>query len=783
MHSSELTAKSSLSSSLLMMVIAYSMLQASRFHWQVDFLAWLVKPMLVLFTLLGMAFVLRRFPVLFRFPLAWMTICLVVAGVEFLFRQWEVGEPLELVILDCFAAIGLAAIPFPAGLSSLPKVISIFLASFLFFIEPSTTVTIFGVVFTLVFTHGLLQGYWQGIESGQIQAARVSQRPVQTFSLLAILLLLIPIAWLANQIPVVARFQSAWSPFSGGEAWSDPFSRSGVGDGQALVAATESAQTEGPVNSDLFIESKKRSLFDVVTDEYGKSKKFIKSEQNRAISLTVDKMQQNHKRLARAEQNSATFSLLRESVKTDKRPDDLDSDALFLVDGAGPLVLKMECFDRFDGMQWVASESSNQLVYSVSPAEDNDWFCLKRSLEHATLRSFEKTAVSFIHLESRDIPTPPVVEAWSIRQVNQGVFYRVRNDQLSTNIGNTLPEFTQVSLLRHGFVKPSTVDVDERFPAERPHGTDVGWRCFVEAAKRLNRGVPQRSWKRVLRIQEYLREGFSLRKKLETKSSKEEQLASPLEEFWEKRTGRDYHFATAAVAMLEQSGFSCRLAQGFYVDPDAYNPKTKKTSVFARDIHTWVELHVGDGVWLPIEVTPTYLDTPESKSWLDSVIEFAIDLFWWMSTHPVATSVILLVVVMVVWNRQMLQREFWWLWWRTQMLLFPARSVGWTLDWCQRNLPEDMRRLEHEPPGLWIQRVARKYPKVDSCRFDFLTEVNTKLYRPLIASEESESREACEAWVGGLRHELKKRSDRRSILARLSIVSKYHPFLLWRAVR
>ena len=74
-----------------------------------------------------------------------------------------------------------------------------------------------------------------------------------------------------------------WFWSSGGDRWSDDFAREGVGDGNQVRAASDIAQSFGPVDSNIFMESDKPTLFDVATDLYGLPRK--PKHLSRAVSL------------------------------------------------------------------------------------------------------------------------------------------------------------------------------------------------------------------------------------------------------------------------------------------------------------------------------------------------------------------------------------------------------------------------------------------------------------------------------------------------------------------
>ena len=73
-----------------------------------------------------------------------------------------------------------------------------------------------------------------------------------------------------------------------------------------------------------------------------------------------------------------------------------------------------------------------------------------------------------------------------------------------------------------------------------------------------------------------------------------------------KKKGPDYLFASAAVLLLRQQGYSARLALGYYASPSAFDSWARHTPVRKEDLHFWPEVLLSDGNWLALEPTPGY---------------------------------------------------------------------------------------------------------------------------------------------------------------------------------
>ena len=77
---------------------------------------------------------------------------------------------------------------------------------------------------------------------------------------------------------------AALVPTSGGIDWSDPDARSGVGDGDNEVAASERPESVGFTESELYLETDRPSLYDAFNETYGQPLKPKKREKMVALA-------------------------------------------------------------------------------------------------------------------------------------------------------------------------------------------------------------------------------------------------------------------------------------------------------------------------------------------------------------------------------------------------------------------------------------------------------------------------------------------------------------------
>ena len=104
----------------------------------------------------------------------------------------------------------------------------------------------------------------------------------------------------------------------------------------AEFAAEEDAQSFGPVESDLFLESKMPSLYDVASEIYGKPPK-PNEQRNKTIALGTGKIKHPKGRTARTQRSGREFSTVRRlDPPSGKKLADRDAPALLYVIGRSP---------------------------------------------------------------------------------------------------------------------------------------------------------------------------------------------------------------------------------------------------------------------------------------------------------------------------------------------------------------------------------------------------------------------------------------------------------------
>ena len=76
---------------------------------------------------------------------------------------------------------------------------------------------------------------------------------------------------------------------------------------------------------------------------------------------------------------------------------------------------------------------------------------------------------------------------------------------------------------------------------------------------------------------------------------------------YEQHRGFCVHFATAGTLLFRMYGIPARYVTGYVVQPEDFTKKDNKNftcNVKDTSAHAWTEIYIGNGIWIPVEVTP-----------------------------------------------------------------------------------------------------------------------------------------------------------------------------------
>lgn len=115
-----------------------------------------------------------------------------------------------------------------------------------------------------------------------------------------------------------------------------------------------------------------------------------------------------------------------------------------------------------------------------------------------------------------------------------------------------------------------------------------------------------------------------------------------------RRKGPDYLFATSATVILRSLGYPCRLVSGLYVDPQSYDHLKAHYSLTSENLHFWVEVLLGDSIWVPVDPSPGYESEYAGESWSDTLYILCRYMIFWLRRHATMISCMIIVMIILV---------------------------------------------------------------------------------------------------------------------------------------
>lgn len=549
----------------------------------------------------------------------------------YLTRWFGVGDPWEVTLLCVLQNAALAC----AVLSQLPRlgqfavIFSGFLMLFLGFVFVSPAMTALLAVFGVAVLWWLMEQYWSRAQAAlPVAARRIVPLRRSTLVTAVGLLTLVSVAMLSVAPRDALVRLSGYLPTSGGDRWGDRFARDGSGSGEILTGAVQNATTIAPVDTNVFLSSQQPSLYDMISRAYGKppkhyDKKIAVEGANKDIHLQ-EKMQE----LAASRQ----FSTIRKYAEEAREHQRRKSDALLFVSGRRPLHLRLQTFDRFDGVNWLVTETNESFDFDHREIAGESWCRLNRPASDAIFKSYAVHELQFVNLRTNRIPTHSSLVAWRIPQIERDDFYRWgRDDVLEMPGRDRIPATTKVGIMfrtvdRWGLHQHRDWPSSSSAPDAEPV---FGLHLIPANLRELPRSMLQLEG-----IEKFLRGRFAHAPEV----TAPEETDDIVRFFVDNGRGPDYMFATTAALWLRELGYRTRLAQGLIARPEHYDRETKLTIIWPSDVHTWVEVCL-DGVnWIPLEPTPGYPLPERELGWLQAMVLWFDAAYrwsvrqWWILT-------------------------------------------------------------------------------------------------------------------------------------------------------
>lgn len=458
-----------------------------------------------------------------------------------------------------------------------------------------------------------------------------------------------------------------WLPTSGGTGGYDPFARGGVNDGDDETRGANATST-GMVETDTFLDSPLPSLYDMFNDLYGEP--FKPKVQERAIALDSNtRVNESRGRPSDNLRPNREFPTTRKSPRQPRSASDRAARALFELQGATPLHIRVTAFDTFDGQAWQEA-SLTQRAWQLEKEPKSCWMQVRTLKQAAIFAEIETHQFKIAKPFGTFVPTPPQLSRFRVGRVNRADFFAWRQDRIlqmaerktpsgiivETECRTVDPRRLSAVAFGTGFSRP-----DARLTPPSPSSSDL-----VALADEWAGDQPP-GWPQIAAVVERLRSDYTL----DDAYRAPEDCSDPLRHFLlHARRGPDYQFAGAATVMLRMLGYRSRLVSGFYASPEHYDPLSRHTPVVAEDLHFWAEVMLPCGDWLVLEPTPGYEVLAPRMAISELLWTAAGTAAAWMAEHAIVLSLSAIVVAGVRWRRRELCDALALAVWR----LFPGRT-------------------------------------------------------------------------------------------------------------
>lgn len=494
--------------------------------------------------------------------------------------------------------------------------------------------------------------------------------PTQAAALLAVVIVVLCVGRSAERH---GRAIAGFMPMSGGDSWSFAWAHDGVGDGEQLVAATENPEASGPVDSDMFITSEEPSLYDTFNDMYGEPE----PQRRRlppAVALPAQSVAEPETKPAESNHAGRQFSTLRKPPRQQKHSQDIKARALLAVSGPLPVHVRVDVFHSYDGQEWhadVDAAPSSELAYA-----GNSWMRWQNTSGLGRIAAgvgspasgADRHDITIGNLRSETLPLPARATRLRIDRIDQPSFYAVVADQVAALRGAAVPASTVISTDSFGGgLDGSEASLpDGQMPAltdPAPSG-DRPWREILETwgVRRAGRSEPVASWRAAQQVVAHLRERYAYDPSTRPPAA----CPNAVEHFLTvARRGPDYLFASAAVLLLRELGYTTRLAGGFWLSSADRDPLTRRAVAVAEDAHVWCEVLTRSGEWLPVEASPAHAVRQPPWTWSQlwkMTVSGAMAIAAWLAS-PIPSGTLALAALFATTWRNLLDRCLTGLWW------------------------------------------------------------------------------------------------------------------------
>lgn len=627
--------------------------------------------------------------------------------------------PLELLLLAYFrnGVLALMAFSYRDDCQKMCCSLSTFLIIFASAVSSQLWLHGLVVIYAVAGIWWLMGSYWESLQGRMAQTSKreMSRRWLIALPLMVMLMLVgLPVA--ATQTHALRGFM----PSSGGTDWYSESARSGVGDGDNLVAGTENIQSFAPIENAPFLSSHEPSLYDLFDDMYNEPVKIQKVDRSIALASELTVKQKEH-HLAESKLAGKQFSTLRKLGEPKQgKVGNRDSNALLYVKGRVPLHLKLAVFDQYDGIDWFPeSLAESHPKLTIETMNDRPWLRLPRMRALEVYADPELHALKINRLDTNRIPSPTALLGIHIDKLDREDFYTWAQPGIVRMERDKLPSMTvmhlQSRVVDERLISMSLVHLSRDTSNYRHSGSDERSQRVREVAQQwASEAAP--GWPQIQAIVTRLRQDYVLDREARPPADCDHTVADFL---LESHRGPDYQFASAAVMLLRSLGYSARLVSGFYVDPDRYEVRSQHTPVLHEDVHFWAEVYAGGDNWIPVEPTPGYELLKPPPTLIEQLHATATAALRFLLSNALLITLTLAMLAWLFVQRRFLADQVATAIWRWLPVHDERRFVMQTL----RLLDDRCRRAGRTRPcsttaTRWLKRIAESGDGDDRTRLD-----------------------------------------------------------------
>lgn len=547
-------------------------------------------------------------------PTGFLTLLSLVAMispmiVEPIWRMFTHGHAFEVQLLIGFRNLALVLIVSATSSKAerLAVICSLFVLLFCVSTSNNWGLSIICAAYLLVGSSWLFSTYWSELKTEHVVG---KQKSAPWFVLaFSVIFTFIALSFFVLPNSPITRMTRGFMPSSGGTEDYSEEARSGVGDGDALVAATDNALSFAPLEDAPFVEGNEPSLYDVFQDTYGVGKP--PKKQDRAISLPPEEMKTNHHHMAKAKKSSRTFSMLRKPPQSQKHRHlkDTESNAILHLVGRVPVHLRHTTYSLFDGLEWFPEELEEERNRRIrlQNIDEKPWMTWNGNNKMPIFSNeLEPHSLRVLNVETNRVLSPLGLLSVHIDKIDRVDMFNWKQQDILGMDRRKLPTMTVIQLNSRLVDQEKLNSSKIRIMGGKKifHSTPEG-PLMEEIADLANEWTKSchSNWERIVTIRERLRTEFQHDPEIVVPEDCDNPVAWFL---FNSKRGPDYLFTTSAVMLYRSLGLSSRAVSGFYANPKKYDSEAQQTSVHPSDVHWWAEVYVGSQVWTTIEPTPGF---------------------------------------------------------------------------------------------------------------------------------------------------------------------------------